>query len=230
MARRLFSLPLRLLTGHPYRCRRLLFLLFAIVVSAFLVLQLYAQPTRGAAALGCQDKRLWKCRSGIFGDTGKVRPLVKAGSTRFVSSIPNRAGSWVSGLNFWVRDVFRALAGQTGAPGAFWTWTYEDHADDLSMTSQQCQWAFPGLYDEIARAKTQYERFHITKDDLDKVKISEGRIRAGILDGQVGRTTLPPPSPFSSRPTPGSSFFFSPLSLSLSLSLCSYSDTTALGA
>ena len=88
------------------------------------------------------------------------------------------------------------LTGPVARPSTSSRWTYEQDADNLAMTSRQCQSAFPGLYAELARARSQHGKFHIVRDDLNGIPISEGRVRAGVLGGEVRS----PCSPRSSRP------------------------------
>ena len=122
------------------------------------------------------------------GRRGKAAPLITAGTgTPYVSSVPVAGkASWLStAVAKLVDGVAEVFTGPVSHGTMTSRWTYEKGADNLGMTSQQCQSAFPGLYGELARARTQHQRFHIVKKDLDGIPMTEGRVRAGVLGGKV---------------------------------------------
>lgn len=69
--------------------------------------------------------------------------------------------------------------------GLTWRWRYSRDAHDLALSRHQCRKAFPGLFDELLRAKQQHEKYHITLDDLEVIEINEGRVRVAVFDGEV---------------------------------------------
>ncbi|KAK8039458.1 endoplasmic reticulum-resident kdel protein [Apiospora rasikravindrae] len=61
----------------------------------------------------------------------------------------------------------------------------------------ECRKAFPGLFDELLRAKQQYEKYHVNLDDLEDIDINDGRQNIPniefVLDvrGQTADVTKP---------------------------------------
>lgn len=53
------------------------------------------------------------------------------------------------------------------------------------MDSEQCDAAFPRLFDEIHRAARVRRNNHITPEELDGAWRGDGFVRAMIYDGQV---------------------------------------------
>ncbi len=69
-------------------------------------------------------------------------------------------------------------------------WNYARDADNLLLDSQQCDQAFPGLFEEAERPVN--ERLHkpITVAELDSMPQQNGYVRAMIYDQQVRTSTL----------------------------------------
>lgn len=72
--------------------------------------------------------------------------------------------------------------------GLTWRWRYSRDAHDLTLSRHQCRKAFPGLFNELLRAKQQYEKYHTSLDDLEDIDIKEGRVRVAVFDGEVCQT------------------------------------------
>ncbi|KAK8133683.1 hypothetical protein PG984_005695 [Apiospora sp. TS-2023a] len=69
--------------------------------------------------------------------------------------------------------------------GLTWRWRYSRDAHNLALSRHQCRKAFPGLFDELLRAKQQYEKYHTSLDDLEDIDIEEGRVRVAVFDGEL---------------------------------------------
>ena len=185
---------------HPFRClprrvpsARLCFALLsvALLVSLLLSLQLYQHPS--VLAWSCQDGKVWGCPGKADDSRAPAVPLITVGTgAPYDSSVPSgRRTSRLSGaVTSLADDLSDFLTGSVGRPHGTTRWTYERDADHLGMTSQQCQAAFPGLFAELARARTQFQKFHIVGKDLDAIDISEGRVRAAVLGGEVRKPLL----------------------------------------
>jgi hypothetical protein len=67
------------------------------------------------------------------------------------------------------------------------TWNYTRDADDLLLDSQQCEEAFPGLFEEGGSQRLMQDRLssHITFMELDALPQQNGYIQAMIYDQQV---------------------------------------------
>ncbi|EXJ90583.1 hypothetical protein A1O1_03686 [Capronia coronata CBS 617.96] len=66
------------------------------------------------------------------------------------------------------------------------TWHYNRDANNLMLDSQQCDQAFPGLFEEVQRPVNA--RLHgprITLDDIDSIPRRNGYVRAMIYDQQL---------------------------------------------
>lgn len=68
------------------------------------------------------------------------------------------------------------------------TWDYPRDRDNLMLTQDQCDQAFPELYAEIDRAKDGRKSHPITLKELDEIPARNGYIRAMIYDQQVNAT------------------------------------------
>jgi len=66
-----------------------------------------------------------------------------------------------------------------------WTFTYG--RDDLNegLDFEQCNAAFPGLFEDIHRATEVRRGNHVTKGELESFEFSNGMVRAMIYDGEV---------------------------------------------
>jgi hypothetical protein len=65
------------------------------------------------------------------------------------------------------------------------SWEYQRDRDNLMLTQDQCDQAFPNLYVEIERAKNDRKSRPITLKELDAIPARNGYIRAMIYDQQV---------------------------------------------
>lgn len=67
-----------------------------------------------------------------------------------------------------------------------WSFDYRRDGDNYGLDTQQCQDAFPGLFEDIERAKnTRIGKGKVTPQDLTSFELSKGMVRALIFDGQV---------------------------------------------
>jgi hypothetical protein len=66
-----------------------------------------------------------------------------------------------------------------------WTFTYG--RDDLNegLDFEQCNAAFPGLFEDIHRATKVRWGNHVTKGELESFEFCNGMVRAMIYDGEV---------------------------------------------
>ncbi|KAK8087256.1 hypothetical protein PG994_002230 [Apiospora phragmitis] len=87
---------------------------------------------------------------------------------------------------FWIQ-VSRFL----DRTGLTWRWRYSRDAHDHTLSRHQCRKAFPGLFDELLRAKQEYERYHINLDDLEAIDIKDGRVRVAIFNRQEAISAAP---------------------------------------
>lgn len=65
------------------------------------------------------------------------------------------------------------------------SWNYLRDRDNLMLTQDQCDQAFPDLYTEIDRARQDRRSRPITLKELDAIPARNGYIRAMIYDQQV---------------------------------------------
>ena len=88
-------------------------------------------------------------------------------------------------LFFWSRpqDVRRVLITEP-RPQFSGSWD-PSHRNILVFTDDQCDEAFPKLFEEIERATLSRAHHRITKDELDRIEPKNGFIRAMIYDQQV---------------------------------------------
>jgi hypothetical protein len=73
-------------------------------------------------------------------------------------------------------------------------WNYKRDRNNLHLNSQQCEQAFPGLYEEINRPKKDRQSRRISREELDSIVPRNGYIRAMIYDQQVWSANFLPPS------------------------------------
>lgn len=64
-------------------------------------------------------------------------------------------------------------------------WNYARDKNNLLLDSEQCEQAFPGLYEEVDRPVNKRRYKKITSTELDDVVPRNGYIRAMIYDGEV---------------------------------------------
>ncbi|KIM97617.1 hypothetical protein OIDMADRAFT_167594 [Oidiodendron maius Zn] len=79
------------------------------------------------------------------------------------------------------------VTGATDTTEEAWQFKHGRDDDDLGMSEDRCNAAFPGLFEEVHRAvrwRIEQGR-NITRADLDAVTIERGRIRAMIIDGKI---------------------------------------------
>lgn len=175
---------------RPSACQILLIPLVLVLVLLGTSIHLYRGL--GVSDKTCRDARDWKCQlEGSLSGRGSASRLVAATTESFVSSVGNgsSSGTGYGRLSSVWQDAYRSAAGLLGkhaSAAAGGGWSYRRDADNLGMTSPQCQAAFPGLFDEITRARSNNDMFHIIQDELDAIRIANGRIRASILEGKVG--------------------------------------------
>lgn len=181
---------------RPSACQILLIPLVLVLVLLGTSVHLYRGL--GVSDKTCRDARDWKCQlEGSLSGRGSASRLVAATTESFVSSVGNGSSSGGTGygrLSSAWQDAYRSAAGLLGkhaSAAAGGGWSYRRDADNLGMTSAQCQAAFPGLFDEITRARSNNDMFHIIQDELDAIRIANGRIRASILEGKVSLSGYP---------------------------------------
>ncbi|KAL1987612.1 hypothetical protein VTN96DRAFT_3212 [Rasamsonia emersonii] len=76
----------------------------------------------------------------------------------------------------------------TYKPSSASKWTFQYGRDDRNegLDRDRCQAAFPGLFEDIARATAYWEaRRGISMDDLDAIPLNEGMARAFIYNGEL---------------------------------------------
>lgn len=83
--------------------------------------------------------------------------------------------------------IASADVGLQQSPAPAWKFEYPRDAPNEALNQAQCQAAFPGLFEDVARGG-KYWRAHgggLVKGDLDSVKIEQGMARAFISKGQL---------------------------------------------
>jgi hypothetical protein len=68
-----------------------------------------------------------------------------------------------------------------------WVFSYRRDAHDYGLDEDQCQAAFPGLYEDIDRAK-RYRKAtlgKVTEQDLSSFELTKGMVRAMIYESEV---------------------------------------------
>ncbi|KAF2192674.1 hypothetical protein K469DRAFT_621220 [Zopfia rhizophila CBS 207.26] len=66
-----------------------------------------------------------------------------------------------------------------------WTFSYRRDGSNYALDEDQCQVAFPGLYEDIERAKGVRGRNKITEQELSSFKLTKGMVRAMIFNGEL---------------------------------------------
>ncbi|KAF2876871.1 glycosyl transferase family 90-domain-containing protein [Massariosphaeria phaeospora] len=70
--------------------------------------------------------------------------------------------------------------------GEEWVFSYERDANNYGLHEEQCQAAFPGLYEDIERAqKVRAGKEKVTEQELSSVKLTKGTVRAMIFNGEL---------------------------------------------
>lgn len=71
-------------------------------------------------------------------------------------------------------------------PAAFdGAWSYQRDRNNLHLTHEQCDQAFPDLFVEIERASAERKSRPITLKEIDSIPQKTGYVRAMIYDGEV---------------------------------------------
>lgn len=65
------------------------------------------------------------------------------------------------------------------------TWNYTRDRNNLLLDRDQCQQAFPGLFEEVDRAVGSRRHDHISVRELDAIVPKNGYVRAMIYDQEV---------------------------------------------
>jgi len=65
------------------------------------------------------------------------------------------------------------------------TWDYKRDRFNLMLDTAQCEQAFPGLFDEIERPKTQRQKRPITLKEINAIVPQNGYVRAMIINQQL---------------------------------------------
>ncbi|KIW37586.1 uncharacterized protein PV06_10232 [Exophiala oligosperma] len=65
------------------------------------------------------------------------------------------------------------------------TWIYQRDAANLMLNTQQCDQAFPGLFEEVDRPVKHRSASHVTVAELDEIPKQNGYVRAMIFDQQL---------------------------------------------
>jgi hypothetical protein len=78
------------------------------------------------------------------------------------------------------------LANATSEEDESWVFNYRRDGNNYGLDKDQCQAAFPGLYEDIDRARKHWKKKgKITERDLSSFEMTKGMVRALIHDGQV---------------------------------------------
>ena len=65
------------------------------------------------------------------------------------------------------------------------TWNHTRDSDNMLLGLQQCEQAFPELFEEVERPVKKRMNSHITLDELDSIPQQNGYVRAMIYNQQV---------------------------------------------
>jgi hypothetical protein len=136
---------------------------------------------------GCVDQETdggWHCHRQALKHNSDVKPLIAHEDT----AVP-----WLAGSGSALDNVYGMVSDKVREHGDLGDWDYARDAHNTSMSRRRCQVVFPGLYAEIDRSRLQFTAgpaSRITPEDLDDIEMSDGRVRAGIMDGKVIRRPL----------------------------------------
>lgn len=128
---------------------------------------------------------------GMNSDRDNVHPLI-------TQMIPAGHCTCQTSTTFQCADCLTCLASSAPSPAenehqhqqqsALSTWRFEYGRDDRNMglERQQCHSAFPGLFQDVVRAKDYWRaQGGIAKEDLDAVSLEPGMARAIIQHGEL---------------------------------------------
>ncbi|EYE96653.1 endoplasmic reticulum-resident kdel protein [Aspergillus ruber CBS 135680] len=128
---------------------------------------------------------------GMNSDRDNVHPLI-------TQMIPAGHCTCQTSTTFQCADCLNCLASSAPSPAenehqhqqqsALSTWRFEYGRDDRNMglERQQCHSAFPGLFQDVVRAKDYWRaQGGIAKEDLDAVSLEPGMARAIIQHGEL---------------------------------------------
>lgn len=83
------------------------------------------------------------------------------------------------------------LANATGEEDEAWVFSYRRDRKDYGLDEDQCQAAFPGLYEDIERSKKLWKlKGKVTERHLSSFELTKGMVRALIYEGQVCAMTM----------------------------------------
>ena len=84
-------------------------------------------------------------------------------------------------------DQVNPIKAHSDIDNALGNWEYKYGRDDSNkgLTPDQCNAAFPGLFEDIDRAMRFKNDSHIKKEDLLSIKMHNGMVRAMIYKGEV---------------------------------------------
>jgi hypothetical protein len=77
---------------------------------------------------------------------------------------------------------YGAFAQKRGFDG---TWDYQRDAENLMLDSQQCDQAFPGLFEEVDRPVKDRRHNHVTMEEMENMPKQNGYVRCMIYNQQV---------------------------------------------
>jgi hypothetical protein len=72
--------------------------------------------------------------------------------------------------------------------GEHWVFDYRRDANNYGLREEQCTAAFPGLFEDISRARQHWKevkKANVTAEDLYSFELTKGMVRAMIYGGEV---------------------------------------------
>ncbi len=81
-----------------------------------------------------------------------------------------------------LHSSYGAYAAKRGFDG---TWNYQRDAENLMLDGQQCDQAFPGLFEEVDRPMKKRMHNHITFEEIENMPKQNGYVRVMIYNQQV---------------------------------------------
>jgi hypothetical protein len=84
-----------------------------------------------------------------------------------------------------ISDFQHDVDGMEYKEGFNGTWNHTRDSDNMLLDLQQCEQAFPGLFEEVERPVKNRKNPHITLDELDLIPQQNGYVRAMIYNQQV---------------------------------------------
>ena len=71
-------------------------------------------------------------------------------------------------------------------PSSYWEYNYERDSKDLGLSDDQCNAAFPGLFQDVNLGMKYWDRRgNITQQNLDDIHLVQGVTRAMIFEGSL---------------------------------------------